>query len=74
MLPLNEISQGGLAAYVDTHLKKKGVAVVLSGGAIVAIYSDNKYVSKDLDFIAQFSLDQDELNHIMDEFGFKRKG
>ena len=58
MKPINEMSQGELAAYVDTHLKKKGVAVILSGGATVAIYSDTKYVSKDLDFVAQFSLDQ----------------
>ena len=74
MKPVNEMSQGELAAYVDTNLKKEGIAVVLSGGACAAIYSDNKYVSKDLDFVAQFSLDQDELNNIMDEIGFKRKG
>ena len=74
MKPVNEMSQGELAAYVDTNLKKEGIAVVLSGGACAAIYSDNKYVSKDLDFVAQFSLDQDQLKDIMGEIGFIRKG
>jgi len=74
MKHISEMSQGELAAYIDTHLKKKGIDVVLSGGASVAIYSNHKYVSKDLDFIAQFSIDLDEIEIVMEEFGFNRKG
>ena len=52
---------GELAAYIDTHLREHGINVVLSGGACVAIYSDHQYVSKDLDFIAQFTIDHAEV-------------
>jgi hypothetical protein len=46
------MNQGELAAFVDTHLRDKGIQVILSGGASAAIYSNYQYVSKDLDFIA----------------------
>jgi len=52
---------GELAAFIDTHLREKGINVVLSGGASVAIYSDHKYVSKDLDFIGRYSIDLEDL-------------
>jgi hypothetical protein len=68
------MTQGELAAYVDTHLKERGIDVVLSGGASVAIYSNHTCVSKDLDFIAQFSIDPDEIEDVMEEIGFNRKG
>ena len=74
MKTVNEMSQGELAPYVDTHLKEMGIAVVLSGEDCVAIYSDHAYVSKDLDFIAQFSIDFAEISIAMEEIGFERKG
>jgi len=40
-----------LAALVCATLDRHGIAVVLSGGAVVSIYSDSEYVSYDLDFI-----------------------
>ncbi|MEZ4217753.1 MAG: hypothetical protein R3E88_14810 [Myxococcota bacterium] len=40
-----------LAALVCTTLDAHGIAVVLSGGAVVSIYSDAEYVSYDLDFV-----------------------
>jgi len=40
-----------LAALVCTTLEAHGIPVVLSGGAVVSIYSDAEYVSYDLDFI-----------------------
>jgi len=39
------------AALVCTTLEAHGISVVLSGGAVVSIYSDAEYVSYDLDFI-----------------------
>jgi hypothetical protein len=45
-MPLEE-----LAALVCTTLDRHGITVVLSGGAVVSIYSDNEYVSYDLDFV-----------------------
>lgn len=40
-----------LAALVCTTLEAHGISVVLSGGAVVSIYSDAEFVSYDLDFI-----------------------
>jgi hypothetical protein len=40
-----------LAGLVCTTLEVHGISVVLSGGAVVSIYSDAEYVSHDLDFI-----------------------
>ena len=40
-----------LAALVCSTLEAHGISVVLSGGAVVSIYSDAEYVSYDLDFI-----------------------
>jgi hypothetical protein len=45
-MPLEEV-----AALVCTTLDRHGISVVLSGGAVVSIYSDDEYVSYDLDFV-----------------------
>ncbi len=41
-----------LAALLCSTLGAHGISVVLSGGAVVSIYSDAEYVSYDLDFIS----------------------
>ena len=51
MKPISKMSVGEVAAYVSSHLRGLGIDVVLSGGSCVTIYSEGKYVSKDLDFI-----------------------
>jgi len=40
-----------LAAIVSDVLEREGIVATLSGGAAVSIYSDNRYVSEDLDFV-----------------------
>jgi len=40
-----------VAALVCSTLDSHGITVVLSGGAVVSIYSDAEYVSYDLDFV-----------------------
>jgi hypothetical protein len=42
-----------VAALVCSTLDQHGIRTVLSGGAVVSIYSHNEYQSKDLDFIAE---------------------
>ncbi len=74
MKPIQEMTQGELAAFIDSHLQKSGVDVVLSGGACVAIYSDHKYVSKDLDFIVRFNLNKKLLAQAMGELDFNSRG
>jgi hypothetical protein len=54
-------------------LKKHGVEVVLTGGACVSIYSENKYQSLDLDFVSDAAEhDTKAVRESMDELGFKR--
>lgn len=74
MIPINEMTLGELAAYIDSQLRVNGIDVVLSGGACVSIYSDHKYVSKDLDFISQFTIDHKKVDAAMKKLGFERRG
>jgi hypothetical protein len=69
MKSIFEMTQGELAAFIDSHLREQGISVVLSGGASVAVYSDHKYVSKDLDFIRRDLKTEDEIVSAMDELG-----
>ena len=64
---------GELGAFIDTHLRENGINVILSGGAAVAIYSDHKYVSKDLDFIGRFDIDHKKVESVMNEIGFEKE-
>ena len=59
-----------LAAYVATHLRKSGIDIVLTGGGCVSIYSENKYVSMDLDFIVQNFIKRSQLIESLSEIGF----
>lgn len=49
-----------LAIFVYNSLKKYGVNSVLTGGAVVSVYTENKYQSYDLDFIT--AADQEKIN------------
>jgi len=51
MKHISEMSRADLGAFVQEHLRSKGIDMVLSGGACVSIYSKDKYVSMDLDMI-----------------------
>jgi hypothetical protein len=51
MKSIKEITNAELASFDESHLRKQGIDVVISGGACVSIYSSNRYVSIDLDLI-----------------------
>jgi hypothetical protein len=61
-----------LAALVSDALEKAGITATLSGGAAVSIYSDNRYVSEDLDFVTIALVD--ELKDALAPLGFQHKG
>jgi len=46
-----QMTRADFGAFVQEHLRSKGIDMVLSGGACVSIYSANKYPSMDLDMI-----------------------
>ncbi len=51
MKPVAEMTRLELAAFVATECRRRKISVVLSGGSCVSIYSQEKYVSMDLDFV-----------------------
>lgn len=67
------MSVGELGAYIATHLRGRGIDVVLSGGSCVTIYSEGKYVSQDLDFIETRFATSSEIRDAMFEIGFTRE-
>jgi hypothetical protein len=64
------MSVGELAAYICSHLKKHNIDVVLSGGGCVTIYSKNRYVSSDLDFIDSYTVTRKRVREVLAEIGF----
>lgn len=60
------------AIAVATDLKKHDIDVILTGGAVVSIYSTGKYVSKDADFLS--ATDHKTITQVMHTLGFKNVG
>jgi hypothetical protein len=73
MKPVKEMTVGELAAFVASHLRGKGIDVVLSGGTCVTIYSEGKYVSGDLDFIDMRFATRREIRDAMAGIGFSER-
>jgi len=59
-----------LAIYISDYLSKNDIDAVLSGGACVSIYTDNKYISSDLDFVLFSFADQKKLRYVLEKIGF----
>jgi hypothetical protein len=74
MKQIKKMSQIELAAYIQFHLQKDGINVVLSGGSAVSFYSGNKYVSKDLDLINAYFAKRRDIKGIMEKIGFQEDG
>ena len=73
MKPISQMTQGELAAFVQSHLQENGIDVVLSGGAVVSIYTENRYISLDLDFVPTFLLKRKDLIAAMQGIGFSEQ-
>jgi len=61
-----------LAAIISEALECNGIIATLSGGAVVSIYSNNRYQSADLDFVTTALID--ELQTVLEPLGFKHSG
>jgi hypothetical protein len=68
------MTPGELGAFVQSRLKKQGIDVVLSGGMSVAIYSENQYISRDLDFVPMFFGKRHIIKAEMVAMGFHEQG
>ena len=60
-----------LAAIVSEKLREKNIDSLIVGGACVSIYTDNKYLSHDIDFISHATLKQ--LTSSLSELGFSKQ-
>ncbi len=61
-----------LAAIVSDALEREGIIATLSGGSVVSIYTENRYVSEDLDFVTVALVKQ--LTSALEPLGFKNTG
>lgn len=68
------MTQAELAAYVVSQLDIAGIEVVLSGGAAVAIYTDNRYQSRDIDLIETGLATHSQIQRAMRALGFQGVG
>ena len=59
-----------IAAIVSEALEAAGIVAVLSGGAAVSIYTNNRYQSQDLDFVTSESIPR--LAAALAPLGFER--
>ncbi|MBC7458773.1 MAG: nucleotidyltransferase [Bdellovibrionaceae bacterium] len=66
------MSIGEFAARVASQLEEQGISTVLTGGAVVSIYTENKYMSYDADFITES--DNQKINGVMKDLGFQKQG
>ncbi len=67
-----KMSLRDFAIAVAAILKEKDIDVILTGGAVVSIYSDGKYVSKDADFLSM--TDHQIIKQTLHNAGFKNTG
>ncbi|MEA2104028.1 MAG: hypothetical protein U9P79_05215 [Candidatus Cloacimonadota bacterium] len=70
MKKIAEMDVKELGAFVSTHLKKCGIEVTLTGGSCVSIYSENRYVSMDLDFIEDYYIKRTDLIECLSKINF----
>lgn len=61
-----------LAAIISDALESNNIVATLSGGAVVSIYSENRYQSEDLDFVTTALVD--ELKETLEPLGFRHSG
>jgi hypothetical protein len=73
-MKIKNLSLKDFAIFVSDYLSKKEIDTVLSGGACVTIYTNNKYTSYDLDFVLASSDDQEKVEPIKETAEIKKGG
>jgi hypothetical protein len=73
MKAIREMSAGELAAFISSYLRTHNIDVVLTGGGCVSIYSDNIYVSLDLDFIDNQFTKRSKIREVLRKIGFEEQ-
>lgn len=74
MKQIKNMNQVELAAYIQDRLHDDHILVVLSGGTAATFYSNNKYLSKDLDLINTHFAKRSKIRTVLEKIGFHEKG
>lgn len=74
MKPIKSMSLGELAAYIQSNLRQEQIHLILTGGAVVTLYTKGEYVSMDLDLVDQGFTSTQKINVQMEALGFKKRG
>jgi hypothetical protein len=69
MKKYSEMTMEELAAYICDKLYETDVHVVLSGGGCVQVYTDNAYMSADIDLVDRYS-EPKKIDSVMKSLGF----
>jgi len=69
-MKIKGINLKDLAITISDYLRKAGIETVLSGGACVSIYTQNKYISYDLDFVLISSEREKDVKNLLLKIGF----
>lgn len=71
--PISEMNRLELAAFIAEEFRRRKMNIVLSGGSCVSIYSDEMYVSRDLDFVNAGFAKRTDIRRAMEFLGFREK-
>ncbi len=73
-MKIRGLSLKDLAIFLSDYLSKHGIETVLSGGACVSIYTRNKYLSYDLDFVLLSYISRKKIVSVLGGVGFREDG
>jgi len=73
-MEIKDLSIRDLAIFISDYLSKNGIETVLSGGACVSIYTQNKYLSYDLDFVLLSYISRNKIKTVLEKLGFEEEG
>lgn len=74
MKPINEMNQVEVAAFVVTCMEENNIHVTLSGGAATGFFSNNIYISKDIDLVNEYRIKPERIKKVMIEIDFIEDG
>lgn len=73
-MKIKGLSLEDLAIFISDYLSRHGIDTVLSGGACVSIYTKNKYLSYDLDFVLLSYISRKKIASVLETVGFLKEG
>lgn len=73
-MDIKGLSLKDLAIFLSDYLSKNGIESVLTGGACVSIYTNNKYLSYDLDFVLLSYVNRKTITAVLECIGYQEEG